>query len=69
MSTEPAGIGLGLAIVRGLVEAQAGRVWLEDGDSGRFAFSLPLAEEAASPGGGGGVHIDVNQLDDLPQRR
>jgi K+-sensing histidine kinase KdpD len=70
MSNEPAGIGLGLAIVRGLVEAQAGRVWLEDGDSGRFAFSLPLAERATSPDGGGDVHIDVNHRgDDLPQRQ
>jgi two-component system, OmpR family, sensor histidine kinase KdpD len=40
------GAGLGLAIVRGLVEAHAGRVWLEDtpGRSGAsFAFSLPAA--------------------------
>jgi two-component system sensor histidine kinase KdpD len=41
-----AGAGLGLAIVRGLVEAHAGRVWLEDGRDGAgacFAFSLPAA--------------------------
>jgi len=40
------GTGLGLPIVRGLVAAQGGRVWLEDplpGDGGRFAFSLPSA--------------------------
>jgi K+-sensing histidine kinase KdpD len=39
-----AGAGLGLAIVRGLVEAHAGRAWLEDGPDGIgacFAFSLP----------------------------
>jgi two-component system sensor kinase FixL len=38
-------MGLGLAIVRGLVEAHAGRVWLEDNPGGGaiFAFSLPAA--------------------------
>lgn len=41
------GMGLGLPIVRGLVEAQGGHVWLEDaarGDGACFAFSLPAAE-------------------------
>ncbi len=40
------GTGLGLPIVRGLVSAQGGRVWLEEpasGEGGRFAFSLPRA--------------------------
>jgi two-component system sensor histidine kinase KdpD len=38
-----AGTGLGLPIVRGLVEAQGGRVWVEDAPGGgaRFALSLP----------------------------
>jgi K+-sensing histidine kinase KdpD len=40
------GTGLGLAIVSGLVEAHAGRVWLEDpatGEGAVFAFTLPAA--------------------------
>ena len=40
------GTGLGLPIVRGLVAAQGGRVWLETpgpGEGGRFAISLPSA--------------------------
>jgi K+-sensing histidine kinase KdpD len=40
------GTGLGLPIVRGLVTAQGGKVWLEEsapGEGGRFAFSLPSA--------------------------
>jgi K+-sensing histidine kinase KdpD len=40
------GTGLGLPIVRGLVTAQGGRVWLEEpgpAGGGRFAFSLPRA--------------------------
>ncbi len=40
------GTGLGLPIVRGLVAAQGGRVWLESpgpGEGGRFAISLPSA--------------------------
>jgi len=39
-------MGLGLAIVSGLVEAHAGRVWLDDpaaGGGAVFAFTLPAA--------------------------
>jgi signal transduction histidine kinase len=37
--------GLGLAIARGLIEAQGGRIWAEHADGGGAAvgFSLPLA--------------------------
>ncbi len=42
------GMGLGLPIVRGLVEAHGGRVWVEDAGAsggGCFAFSLPAVRE------------------------
>jgi signal transduction histidine kinase len=37
--------GLGLAIARGLVEAQGGRIWAENRPTGgaRVSFTLPLA--------------------------
>ena len=57
-----AGVGLGLAIVRGLVEAHAGRVWVEeprDGEGTRLAFALPAA--VASGVAGEDVHVDVHQ--------
>ncbi len=42
------GAGLGLAIARGFVEAQGGRIWAENLPDGgaRFAFTLPIAEPA-----------------------
>jgi two-component system sensor histidine kinase KdpD len=37
------GFGMGLAIVRGIVEAHDGRIWIEDSAMGsRFVFELPL---------------------------
>jgi len=48
-SRRDANAGLGLAIARGLVEAQGGRIWAENrlGGGARVAFALPLAAEAA----------------------
>jgi signal transduction histidine kinase len=39
------GAGLGLAIARGFIEAQGGRIWAENrpGGGARFAFTLPIA--------------------------
>jgi K+-sensing histidine kinase KdpD len=46
------GIGLGLSIARRLVEAQSGRMWIEEPPSGRgtrVAITLPVMEEANRP--------------------
>jgi signal transduction histidine kinase len=46
------GAGLGLAIARGFVEAQGGRIWAENRPDGgaRFAFTLPIVESRATAG-------------------
>ena len=41
------GVGLGLAICKGLIEAQGGKVWAESEEPGMvFSFSLPLLQRA-----------------------
>jgi len=39
--TETDGLGIGLHISRGIVEAHGGRIWVDDADQASFAFSLP----------------------------
>jgi len=48
-SDKPRGMGLGLTVCRGLVEAQGGRLWLAENQPGRcaFRFTLPVAGPGA----------------------
>ena len=42
-TTKAEGLGIGLSISRGIMEAHGGRIWTEEGDGAVFCFSLPKA--------------------------
>ena len=73
---EQRGVGLGLAICKGLVEAHGGRIRAESGGPGlgaRFTFTLPAVEEAGAEERGSGPPREENGrprilvVDDDPQ--
>ncbi|MBD0318743.1 MAG: histidine kinase, partial [Gemmatimonadetes bacterium] len=45
------GIGLGLSIARGIVEAHGGRIWVEsvEGEGATFYFTLPVPSATPQP--------------------
>jgi K+-sensing histidine kinase KdpD len=46
--TTASGLGLGLAIARGIVESQGGRIWIEDGSDDfktKFVFQIPIGDD------------------------
>ncbi len=47
VTTKANGMGVGLSICRTIVEAQGGRIWVEESPSGgaTFSFTLPLADQ------------------------
>lgn len=49
----PAGLGMGLAIARGIVEAHKGRIWIENSSTGngtRISFTIPIKQDEVPVG-------------------
>jgi two-component system sensor histidine kinase KdpD len=47
-SNRPVGLGMGLAIAKGIIEAHGGRIWIEDGPDGKgtiFIVLVPVGDE------------------------
>lgn len=66
------GIGMGLAIAKGIVEAHSGRIWIENATGGygaRIVFTVPVGDEDLSRGVDGNAQraatIDESQTEDL----
>jgi two-component system sensor histidine kinase KdpD len=48
----PEGIGMGLSVARGIVEAHGGKIWVEDGEGRRGAkvnFTVPVGDDEVEP--------------------
>jgi K+-sensing histidine kinase KdpD len=57
------GLGMGLAIARGIVEAHGGHIWIEgatDGQGTRVIFTVPVGDDDDSAGAGIGNAVLVN---------
>lgn len=51
-SSQGEGLGMGLSIAKGIVEAHGGRIWIEDGTSGRgtrVSFTVPVGDDEPAP--------------------
>jgi len=47
-SGRPEGIGMGLSIAKGIVDAHGGRIWIEDGEGStgtQVSFTVPVGDE------------------------
>jgi len=66
--TRPEGSGLGLFIVKGLVQAHGGRIWVAETGPGGTTMGMALPLEAAAPRGETPFG-DAGQLEGGPRRR
>ena len=64
LTRSDSGMGLGLAVCRGLVEAQGGTIQVDDGQQSSVTFTVPLAENA-----GGAIEMDIDPAATPTSRR
>ena len=70
MQSDEQGSGIGLAVVKRIVELYGGRVWIEgaEGEGCTVQFTIPCLTEAGITGSPSGRDMSVPEIVDAPSK-